>query len=82
MRVDWVGGLNSQLSFRNMTKRGPLTFWEQAAYDGRAGYELPLTGKRIRSVCHRWSGKIGAVLSKYVLGIQPGEDGFNNIDIV
>lgn len=68
--------------FGNMLRWGPGTFWEQADYNGRPGYLLSKPGKRIRTVCHRWSGKIGAVLSKYVLGISAGEPGFDKISII
>ena len=68
--------------FGNMLKRGPGTFWEQAHYSGKSGYEIPLAGERIRSACHRVSGKIGALLSKYILGITAVEPGFSKASII
>jgi len=68
--------------FGNMVKKGPGTFWEHIHYSGKSGYELALAGKRIRSACHRWSGKIGAVLSKYILGIKAAEPGFKKVSII
>jgi hypothetical protein len=58
-----------------MLSRGPSTFYEGSRYDGTPGYEL---GSQHSTVVHRWAAGVGALLQRYILGVDPVTPGFRS----